>query len=44
MIDAQIKPSCIARYGVIPVIANLLYEISWHGFDYESSKKKSKGF
>lgn len=44
MIDAQIKPSCIARYGVIPVIANLLYEISWHGFDYESSKKNQKDF
>lgn len=44
LIDTQIKSSCIARYGIIVVVANLLYEISWHGFEYETSQNNQKDF
>lgn len=42
LINADILDKCINRYGFIPVLANVLYEISWEGYDYESAKEKSE--
>lgn len=42
LINADILDKCINRYGLIPVLANVLYEISWEGYDYESAKEKSE--
>lgn len=39
LINADILDKCINRYGFIPVLANVLYEISWEGYDYESAKE-----
>lgn len=42
LINADILDKCINRYGFIPVLANVLYEISWEGYDYESAKENSE--
>ena len=42
LINADILDKCINRYGLIPVLANVLYEISWEGYDYESAKERAK--
>lgn len=42
LINADILDKCINRYELIPVLANVLYEISWEGYDYESAKEKSE--
>ena len=42
LINADILDKCINLYGLIPVLANVLYEMSWEGYDYESAKEKSE--
>lgn len=42
LINADILDKCINRYGLIPVLANVLYEISWEGYDYESAKERAE--
>lgn len=42
LINTDILDKCINRYGLIPVLANVLYEISWEGYDYESAKERAE--
>ena len=40
VITYKIPHSLIRTYGEIQVAANILYEMTWFGFDYDTSRKR----
>ena len=41
---ADVLDTSIQRYGFSIVLANILYELSWHGITYENAKKNAEKF
>lgn len=44
LIEANVNDKSIERYGKYPVIANILYTMSWHGYDYDTARKNQQKF
>lgn len=44
LIEVPIKDTCITRYGLVPVVGSILYNMSWYGLTYKDCKKGQADF
>jgi len=44
MINVEVYDKSINEYGIQNVIVAILYELSWHGYDYITAKKNQEDF
>lgn len=44
IIDVEIVEGSIQRYGLVNIIPPIIYELTWHGFDYATAESARKKF